>query len=103
MKGNHLTHMLLGGAAILAVLLVAGVPLGAALPYAFVLACPLMMFAMMFMMGRGNGNGGGGHGGCGHDHGPDTGPDAAKAEPCAPVTLTKSNADVRAVDAEYRR
>jgi hypothetical protein len=54
MKGNHLTHMLLGGAAILAVLLVAGVPLGAALTYAAVLACPLMMVGMMLMMNHGN-------------------------------------------------
>ena len=54
MKGNHLTHMLLGGAAILAMLLVAGVPLGAALPYALVLACPLMMIVMMLMMNLSN-------------------------------------------------
>jgi type III secretory pathway component EscV len=56
---NHGKHMLIGGAGILAVLLVAGIPLGVALTYAVVLACPLMMF----MMNRGNGgNGGGGHG-----------------------------------------
>jgi len=56
MKGNHLTHVLLGGAVILAVLLVAGVPLGAALSYAAVLACPLMMIVMMAIMGRGKGD-----------------------------------------------
>ena len=52
MKG-HLKHMLIGGAAILAVLLVAGVDLRQALPWAVLLACPLMMIGMMAMMGRG--------------------------------------------------
>lgn len=51
MKG-HLKHMLIGGAAILAILLVAGVDLKEALPWALLLACPLMMVAMMFMMNR---------------------------------------------------
>lgn len=55
MKG-HLKHMLIGGAAILAVLLVAGVDLGRALPYALLLACPLGMAAMMFFMMRQPGN-----------------------------------------------
>jgi type III secretory pathway component EscV len=54
MKGNHLKPMLLGGAAILALLLVAGVPFSAALTYAAVLACPLMMVAMVLMMNRGS-------------------------------------------------
>jgi hypothetical protein len=51
---NHLKHMLLGGAAILAVLIIAGVPLASAAPYALVLACPLMMFFMMAGMSHGN-------------------------------------------------
>lgn len=61
MKG-HLKHMLIGGAAILAVLLVAGVDFRQALQWAIVLACPLMMVGMMFMMNRK----GGSHE---HDHG----------------------------------
>jgi hypothetical protein len=44
---NHLKHMLLGGAAILAALVLAGVPLATAASYALVLACPLMMIFMM--------------------------------------------------------
>lgn len=69
---SHLTGMLLAGAAVLAVALLAGFPLGAALPYAALLACPLMMIAMMVMMTRGSGHGGGqgspGHGNGSHDH-----------------------------------
>ena len=69
MHGNHMKHMLIGGAGLLAVLLAIGVPLSSALPYAVLLACPLMMLMMMRSMG-----GGGGHGGGGHDHGPDQSP-----------------------------
>jgi Protein of unknown function (DUF2933) len=69
MHGNHMKHMLIGGAGLLAVLLAFGVPLSSALPYAVFLACPLMMLMMMRSMG-----GGGGHGGGGHDHGPDQSP-----------------------------
>lgn len=60
MHGNHVKHMLIAGGGLLVVLIVAGVPLGTALPYAVALACPLMMVAMMLMMGRGRA--GGGHG-----------------------------------------
>ena len=61
MHGNHMKHMLFGGAGVLIVLLLAGVSFGTALPYAFLLACPLMMGAMMWSMGRGNnGDRGGG-------------------------------------------
>lgn len=60
MHGNHVKHMLIAGGGLLVVLIVAGVPLGTALPYAVALACPLMMVAMM---GRGqSGHAGGGHG-----------------------------------------
>ena len=58
MNGNHLKHMLLGGAGVFGVLLLVGVPLTSALLYAVALACPLMMFTM---------GGHGGHGGAGHD------------------------------------
>lgn len=70
MKRNHLVTMLAGGAVLLVVLLAAGVPLANALPYAAILACPLMMIGMMWAMNR-NGGGHGAHGGtcCGqHDH-----------------------------------
>lgn len=59
MGGNHLKHMLLGGAGLFGVLLLVGVPLTSALLYAVLLACPLMMLAM---------GGHGGHAGAEHDH-----------------------------------
>jgi hypothetical protein len=55
MHGHHLKHMLIGGGALLIGLLAFGVPLGTALQYAIVLACPLMMIVMMAMMGRAHG------------------------------------------------
>ena len=56
MKG-HLKHMVIGGGAILVVLLLFGVGFREALPWAFLLACPLMMVGMMFMMNRNHGAG----------------------------------------------
>ena len=54
---NHLLGMLAIGAIVLVVLLASGSSLRMALPFAFLLACPLMMGGMMFMMMRGgNGN-----------------------------------------------
>lgn len=53
--GNHLKQMLMAGAAVLVALVLTGVPLTRALPYAVSLACPVMMIWMMWMMGRGNG------------------------------------------------
>lgn len=50
--GNHLKHMLIAGAAVLAGLLVFGVPTGSALLFAVALACPVGMMAMMYFMGR---------------------------------------------------
>jgi hypothetical protein len=44
--------MLIGGAAILAVLLVAGIDFRRALQWAVALACPVMMIGMMVMMNR---------------------------------------------------
>jgi hypothetical protein len=46
---NHLKQMLLAGAAVLVALILAGVPLARAVPYAVSLACPLMMVWMMWM------------------------------------------------------
>lgn len=57
MSGNHFKHVVIGGAVVLATLLLVGVPAGTALTYALLLACPLMMVAMMFMMsGHGSGD-----------------------------------------------
>jgi hypothetical protein len=53
---NHLLGMLGIGALVLVVLLATGSSLRTALPFALLLACPLMMGGMMFMMMRG-GNG----------------------------------------------
>lgn len=53
---SHLLGMLGIGALVLVVLLGTGRSFREALPFAFFLACPLMMVGMMFMMNRG-GNG----------------------------------------------
>ena len=55
---NHLKHMIIGGVAVFALLLAFGVDVGKALPWALLLACPLMMVGMMWSMNRGHG----GHG-----------------------------------------
>ena len=47
---GHLKQMLLGGGVLLVGMLLFGVPLATALPYAALLACPLMMVWMMFAM-----------------------------------------------------
>ena len=48
---KHIATMLGVGAVVAAVLVAFGLPLTTVLPFAFILACPLMMVAMMFMMG----------------------------------------------------
>ena len=58
---GHIRYMILAGVAALAGLWVLGVPLGQALPFAFFLACPLMMLFMMRGMDHG-GHGAGGRG-----------------------------------------
>ncbi len=60
---NHLLGMLGIGAVVLVVLLATGSSLRTALPFAALLACPLMMVGMMYMMMRG---------GNGQQHGNDT-------------------------------
>lgn len=55
---QHFTHMAIGAAGVLAVLLVLRVDLGTALRYAALLACPVGMVVMMLLMGR---RGGGHH------------------------------------------
>ncbi|MGV8965835.1 MAG: DUF2933 domain-containing protein [Cellulomonas sp.] len=52
---SHLLAMVGIGAFVLVVLLLAGRSFGEALPFAFLLACPLMMIGMLYMM-RGAGN-----------------------------------------------
>ncbi|MGN6242266.1 MAG: DUF2933 domain-containing protein [Motilibacteraceae bacterium] len=69
MNGGHLKHMIVGGLALLGLLLIAGVPLASALPYTVLLACPLMMIFIMSSMG-GHGSGCHGHDGKGaHESG----------------------------------
>ena len=80
---KHAKQMLLAGAAILVVLLIARVPVGTALRFAVLLACPLMMVMMMASMGRG------GHGGGSRD-------DAH--EPSAEVPADKVNATAPSAD-----
>jgi hypothetical protein len=48
--GKHLKYMVLAGAAVLGLLILTGVSLSSALPYALALACPLMMVFMMATM-----------------------------------------------------
>ena len=64
---NRMVPYLVVAAAAAAVLAVLGVPLGALLPFAFVLLCPLMMLVMMRGM---SGTGGEDHAGHGCEHDP---------------------------------
>ena len=64
MRCNRMFPYLVGAAAVAAVLALLGVPLGAVVPFAVVLACPLMMIVMM----RGMGGGGEDHSGHGCEH-----------------------------------
>jgi type III secretory pathway component EscV len=54
---THVKYMVLGAAALLALAVLAGVPLESALPLAILLACPLMMVVMMATMSGGHGHG----------------------------------------------
>ena len=44
---NRMVPWLVGAAAVAAVLIAVGAPLASLLPFAIILACPLMMFVMM--------------------------------------------------------
>jgi hypothetical protein len=79
MHAKHLTYMVGGAAAAFAVMLLVGVPLAKALPYALLLACPLMMIAMMASMRRGDS-----HGVAGHDRTQDPATDQPGADPTYP-------------------
>ena len=62
MNRNQFPTWIVGALVVAAVLGVAGVPLRALLPFAVLLACPLMMaFMMRGMHGGGSGGGHGGH------------------------------------------
>ena len=65
---NRMTPWLIGAAAIAAILIAFGAPLASLLPFAIVLACPLMMLVMMRGMGgmHGESEDHTGHG-CEHD------------------------------------
>lgn len=65
---NRMTPWLIGAAAVAAVLIAFGAPLASLLPFAIVLACPLMMIVMMRGMGgmHGKSEDHTGHG-CEHD------------------------------------
>ena len=65
---NRMLPYLAGAAAVAVVLAVLGVPLGALLPFAFVLVCPLMMVLMM--RGMSGMHGGEDHTGHDCDHDP---------------------------------
>ena len=54
---NRMTPWLVGAAAVAAILIAFGAPLASLLPFAIVLACPLMMFVMMRGMGGMHGDG----------------------------------------------
>lgn len=63
---HHAKHMAIGGAAVLALLLAAGVTWTEAARWALLLACPVGMIGMMWFMGRHMGRGAGSE----HVHGP---------------------------------
>ncbi|MEP7090014.1 MAG: DUF2933 domain-containing protein [Nocardioidaceae bacterium] len=54
---SHMKYMLLGGAGVVVVALLFGVPLQSALFYGVLLACPLMMIFMMGGHGEGHDDG----------------------------------------------
>ena len=67
-RTSRMTPWLVGAAAFAAILIAFGAPLASLLPFAIVLACPLMMVVMMRGMGgmHGGGEDHTGHG-CEHD------------------------------------
>lgn len=79
METNRMLPCIVGAAAVVAILIVVGAPLGGLLPYVMVLACPLTMIFMMRAMAGGQGTGTGeDHTGHSCDHDP-----TLKAEPPA--------------------
>jgi Protein of unknown function (DUF2933) len=72
MQHNRMPTYLLAAAAVAVALVIAGIPLAVLLPYALLLACPLMMILMMRGMGATH-SGSQDHTGHGREHDP-TGP-----------------------------
>ncbi len=64
---NKMFPYLIGAAAVAAALIAFGAPLGALVPFAFVLVCPLMMVVMMRGMGGMHGREDHTGHGCEHD------------------------------------
>lgn len=64
----HLKHMIVGGIAVLALLVALGVSFPRALTWALLAACPIGMIGMMWLMGRQGGGHGHGHGSHSDDH-----------------------------------
>jgi hypothetical protein len=64
---NKMLPYLIGAAAVAAALIAFGAPLGALVPFAFVLICPLMMVVMMRGMGGMHGRDDHTGHGCEHD------------------------------------
>ncbi len=78
MHHNRMPPYLLGAAAIAAALVIAGAPLAGILPFALLLACPLMMvFMMKSMSGNHDSEDHTGHG-CEHDSTRDAAPPTSR-------------------------
>ena len=96
----HIKYMILAGVAAFVGMWVLGVPLERALPFAFFLACPLMMLFMMRGMDHG------GHRGASHRDGaensiadPDDGVTAPATDPHARSATPQQ---IALVDRQYR-
>ena len=74
---HHAKHMVIGGAAVLVLLLAAGVTMGEAARWALLLACPVGMIGMMWFMGRHVGR----DASSGQVHGPHDGAPASTSRP----------------------
>jgi hypothetical protein len=98
---RHFTYMLVAGVAVLGGLWAFGVSLSTAIPYAFLLACPLMMVFMM----RGMDHGSMGHGSMGHGA-PAKGAPADGHQHAASGhehSVEPGSPDLGSIDEQYRR
>lgn len=87
---KHLAQMAIAGAIVLAGLVAFGVSPTAALPYAFLLACPVMMIWMMTTMSH---NSGTGRAGCGHDHSKDADSEVSRSPESRGSSVQSSHHD----------
>ena len=97
---GHIRYMILAGVAALAGLWILGVPLGQALPFAFFLACPLMMLFMMRGMDHGAHRAGGQGEGAENAPGDPAGRLTAPAVDVPARSVTRD--EIAIVDQEYR-